>query len=235
MYLNCCSLGYSHQMHILLLGEFPGEGQSESITTAFFITAQTISCSITQSKLAGSCTELSPYQLILIIILSTYKICFNFKALFKQRGPNWVCPGVAAFDRRMVKNVLQTPFCNSLVFIFFHPDLKWFHSCFSILLDNMQPPQQLTTVMFSRGLESKPEQWLTSCIWITCRLKLNSLHFYSFFLAQDQKNATSLVLEWGGVAKFPISFPFSLSFWFCFPWKNTSTPHHTFKDLSGTA
>lgn len=87
MYLNCCSLGYSHQMHILLLGEFPGETQSESITKAFFITTQTISCSITQSKLAGSCTVQSPYQLILVVILSMYKIGFNFKALFEQRGP----------------------------------------------------------------------------------------------------------------------------------------------------
>lgn len=122
MYLNHCSLGYSHQMHILLLGEFPGERQSESITTAFFMATQTISCSITQSKLAGSCTEQSPYQLILIIIFSTYKICFNFKALFKQRGPNWVCAAVAVFDRRMVKKFLQTPFCTSLVFFFLYPD-----------------------------------------------------------------------------------------------------------------
>lgn len=88
MYLNCCSLGYSHQMHISLSGEFPGEKQSYSITTSRFSTTQTISHSITQSKLAGSCTEQSPYQLILIIILSTYKICFSFKVLFKQRWPN---------------------------------------------------------------------------------------------------------------------------------------------------
>lgn len=84
MYLNCCSLGYSHQMHISLLGEFPGERQSYSITTSRFSTTQTISHSITQSHLAGRCTEQSPYQLILIIILSTYKICFSFKVLFKE-------------------------------------------------------------------------------------------------------------------------------------------------------
>lgn len=126
MYLNRCSLGYSHQMHILLLGEFSEERQSESITTAFFITTQTISCSITQSKLAGSCTEQSPYQLILIIILSMYKICFNFKALFKQRGPNWVCPGVAVFDRRRIvkKTALQILFWSSVLFLFLHPDLE---------------------------------------------------------------------------------------------------------------
>lgn len=124
MYLNRCSLGYSHQMHILLSGEFPGETQSYTITTALFSTTQTISCSITQSKLAGSCTEQSPYQLILIIILSTYKVRFNFKALFKQRGPNWGCPGVAVFDRgRIVRNtVLQTQFCTSPAFPFLHPD-----------------------------------------------------------------------------------------------------------------
>lgn len=163
-----------------------------------------------------------------------YKICFNFKALFKQWGQHWVRPSVAVFDRTMVKKaVLQTLFCNSLVFLFLHPDLEWFHSCFSILLNNMQPPQQLTTVMFSRGLESK--QQLTPFIWITCILELNSPHFFIFFLSQDQKNATSLVLEWSGVEKSTVSFLFSPSFWFCLPCKNASTLHYTFEDLSGTA
>lgn len=183
MYLNRCSLGYSHQMHILLLGEFPGERQSESITTAFFITTQTISCSTTQSKLADSYTEQSSYKLVLIIILSTYKICFYFKALFKQRGPNWFCPGVAVFDRwRIVKQaVLKTPFCTSFVFLFLHPNLEWFHFCSSILFFHFVGWYVATSTTHHcdvfQGVTVKA--WAeTSCIWITCRLELNSPPFF---------------------------------------------------------
>lgn len=165
-----------------------------------------------------------------------YKICFNFKALFEQRGPKWVCPSVAIFDRRMVKKLCCKHRSASLLSSFFSTH-TWsdFTPVFSILLDKMQPPKQLTTVMFSMGLQSKPEQRHTLCTWITGRLELTSPLFFHFCWAQDQKNAASLALEWGDVAKFTIYFPFSPSFWFYFLCKNASTLHHTFEDLSGTA
>lgn len=170
-------------MHILLSGEFPGERQSYTITTALFTTTQTISCSITQSKLAGSCTEQSPYQLILIIILSTYKVRFNFKALFKQRGPNWGCPGVAVFDRgRIVRNTVLHSSAPLLLFLFSIQTHNNFTFVFPLRWTICSQQQtQKTTVPFSRGLQSKPEILVNLCIWTTCRLELKTHLFFFYY------------------------------------------------------